>query len=302
MIPNKYKNFALTNNGLSARPCYIKNITDSLEEFLKDDYIFKKNIIEDYKTIFFNYLTNDKNNTLLGLKNYIYGTYTHGTIQAFEDFYSRHSEKRLRWFEGDFAYHKIASRSYSFSGEVINHLDDFRIGDAFVISVPFSASCSLYPNLEDILLECDIKNVPVLMDFAYLPISRNIVVDLNHESIDSICFSLSKCYFGIERLRTGLRLRRKHDDDPIDFFNEFSMFNYAGAHVAMKLIKRYPPSFIVDLLSPLYEDICKKNDLVMNNTLLFGSLKLTDSKYDYYKRGDSIYSRICLSEIIGESL
>ena len=31
--------------------------------------------------------------------------------------------------------------------------------------------------------------------------------------------SLSKCYFGIERLRSGIRLKRKFEDDPTDFFN-----------------------------------------------------------------------------------
>ena len=42
MIPEKYKNFANTNNGLSARPCFIPDIVKALEVFLKKDYLLKK--------------------------------------------------------------------------------------------------------------------------------------------------------------------------------------------------------------------------------------------------------------------
>ena len=243
MIPDKYKEFAFTNNGLMARPFYCEVITKNFEMILKEDFIFKKNLIEEYKSTFINYLIKDPNNILIGLEKFSHGTYTHGTIQAFEDFYSRHSDKRLRWFEGDFAYHQIASRSYGFRGEKIINLNELKYGDCFVISVPFSASCKVFPQLDEILNICDEKDIPVLLDFAYLPISRNIKINLNHKSIDSICFSLSKCYFGIERLRTGLRLKRKYEDDPTDFFNEYSMFNHAGAYVGMQLLKKFPPSF-----------------------------------------------------------
>tara|TARA_B100000212_G_C27373287_1_gene533556 strand:+ start:1538 stop:2446 length:909 start_codon:yes stop_codon:yes gene_type:complete len=300
MIPKKFKDFAHTNNGLNARPCFIKEVAESLEELLKEDFIFKKNLIEDYKSIFINYLNSDPYNKLEGLKEFSFGTYTHGTIQAFEDFYSRHSNKRLRWFEGDFAYHQIASRSYGFCGEIINDLDDLKFGDSFVISVPFSASCKVNDQIEEILNICEKESIPVLLDFAYLPISRNIKINLNYETIDSICFSLSKCYFGIERLRTGLRLRRDYKDDPTDFFNEFSMFNHAGAYVGMNLLMQYPPSDIVNMLAPIYERLCKENNYEMNNTVLFSSLNKTHHEYEFYKRGNSVYSRKCLSEMIAE--
>ena len=41
MIPEKYQSFAGTNNGLSARPCFIPEIVESLEESLAKDYLFK---------------------------------------------------------------------------------------------------------------------------------------------------------------------------------------------------------------------------------------------------------------------
>jgi len=302
MIPEKYKNFANTNNGLSARPCFISDIVESLEDFLTKDYLFKENIFNEYVSVFKNYLLKDKYNKLFGIEEFSYASYTHGTIQAFEDFYSRHSDKRLRWIEGDFAYHKIASRSYGFQGKELKNKNELEEGDSFVISVPFSASCEIFDDLDEILKICDEKSIPVLLDCAYLPISQGVKLDVTHRSIDSLCFSLSKCYFGIERLRTGLRLKRKFEDDPTDFFNEFSMFNHSGAYVAISLLNKFPPDYLIDLLSPKYRKLCEDNNFKMNNSVIFASLALDHPNYGFYRRGDSIYSRKCLSEELAKLL
>ena len=52
MIPEKYKNFADTNNGLSARPCFVHEIVESLENFLTKDFLFKENIFNEYVSVF----------------------------------------------------------------------------------------------------------------------------------------------------------------------------------------------------------------------------------------------------------
>ena len=302
MIPKKYKTFADTNNGLSARPCFIPDIVESLEEFLTKDYLFKENIFNEYVRVFKDYLIKDKYNNLFGIEGFSFASYTHGTIQAFEDFYSRHSDRRLRWLEGDFAYHKIASRSYGFQGKELKSKNELKEGDSFVISVPFSASCEIFTDLDEILKICDEKSIPVLLDCAYLPISQGVRLDVTHKSIDSLCFSLSKCYFGIERLRTGLRLKRKFEDDPTDFFNEFSMFNHSGAYVAISLLNKFPPDYLIDLLTPKYRKLCEDNNFKMNNSVIFASLAFDHPNYDFYKRGDSIFSRKCLSEELSQLL
>ncbi len=302
MIPEKYKNFADTNNGHSARPCFIPEIVKALEDFLSEDYLFKKNIFNEYVSVFKNYLLKDKYNNLLGIEEFSYASYTHGTIQAFEDFYSRHSDRRLRWLEGDFAYHKIASRSYGFQGKELKNKNELNQGDSFVISVPFSASCEIFTELDEILKICDEKSIPVLLDCAYLPVSQGVKLDVTHKSIDSLCFSLSKCYFGIERLRSGIRLKRKFEDDPTDFFNEFSMFNHSGAYVAISLLNKFPPDYLIDLLTPSYRKLCEENNFKMNNSVIFASLDLDHPDYSLYKRGNSIFSRKCLSEELAKLL
>ena len=70
MIPEKYKTFADTNNGLSARPCFIPEIVKSLEDSLTKDFLFKENIFNEYVSVFKNYLLKDKYNHLLVLRSF----------------------------------------------------------------------------------------------------------------------------------------------------------------------------------------------------------------------------------------
>ena len=58
--------------------------------------------------------------------------------------------------------------------------DDYESDDVVMISVPFSDSCTLPENLDDLLTRCDDLNIPVMLDFAYLNISLGLKIDLTH--------------------------------------------------------------------------------------------------------------------------
>ena len=77
MIPEKYQSFADTNNGLNARPCFIPEIVESLQEFLSKDYLFKDNIFNEYVSVFKDYLFNVKYNNLIGIEEFSFASYTH---------------------------------------------------------------------------------------------------------------------------------------------------------------------------------------------------------------------------------
>ena len=216
--------FASTNGGRSARPCYIPEVLDIINSSIKSSFIYKANVLHEFLETYKSYLISDNLNNLRGLENFESASYIHGTIQAFDSFYLKYSNKRLRWMEGEFAYHRIATRSYSFDGKSFHNVDELIDGDMLIISIPFSASGVSPNNIEELLSHCDLLNIPVLIDFAYISISKAIDIDLNHPCVKTIAFSLSKCYFGMERLRSGLRLTREFEDDPIDFANEFNMF------------------------------------------------------------------------------
>ena len=44
----------------------------------------------------------------------------------------------------------------------------------------------------------------------------NIQLDLRYNCIEGISFSLTKGFYGCERLRIGVRMKREYEDDGID--------------------------------------------------------------------------------------
>ncbi len=298
IISDGLKAHGYTREGILARPCYLPEIVNLVNSYLAESHIFENNILENFLFTYQDYLKKDSTNNIIGLENFKSATYIHGTIQSFDYFYLKYSHKRLRWKEGEFAYHRIAERSYGIAGKSFTNFDELIEGDMLIISIPFSASCEVPDNFEDVLCDCDKKGIPVLIDFAYLAISRGIEINLDHDCIKVVSFSLSKCYYGIERLRAGLRLTRKYVDDPIDYANEYNVINFSGAYVATKLINNFPPSKIYDEIEPYTNEICKQSNYFRNKTIIFASIEKSHSEFEKYKRSESNYSRKCISEQI----
>ena len=65
-------------------------------------------------------------------------------------------------------------------------------------------------NLDTLQKICDKLNVPVFIDCAYFSVCRNLNFDLDRPCIRGVSFSMSKAFYGTERLRIGLRLSLIH--------------------------------------------------------------------------------------------
>ena len=210
----------------------------------------------------------------------------------------KHHRKRIRILPGEFAYHKISTRSYKLNFEEVLDERPLSSGDAFIISVPFSASCEIPEDYDKLMDTCCKEKIPVLLDFAYHGISKGININIEYDCIEDICFSLSKAYFGSERFRIGMRMQRSYIDDPIDFANEFNMYNLAGGHIGIELLEKIPPNMIYETLEIHTDKLCSKYGYERNKTCIFGSVPVEHEMYEVYKRGSSKYSRICLSDMI----
>ena len=87
--------------------------------------------------------------------------------------------------------------------------------------MPFSDTGSKHFLMDKIILECEKKNIPVMIDCCYFtmcsPVSNfNFKVK---NVIKMVVFSLSKA-FPVSRLRIGMRLTKKDDDDSVIFFQK----------------------------------------------------------------------------------
>lgn len=293
-----FEKFASTDGGIKARPCFIPAVETTIKQALKTLDLYCTDNREKFLEKYYESIYLSKYNKLIGLNGYKYKTYVHGTTQAFDAFHLKHHRKKIRVLPGEFAYHRISGRSYSLQYEEITEDRPLTRGDAFILSIPFSASCEIPENYEQLMQTCCSEGIPVLLDFAYLGISKGININIEYECIQEICFSLSKAYFGSERFRIGMRMQRSFTDDPIDFANEFNMYNLAGGHIGIELLQKIPPSMIYDTLEIYANKLCNQHGYERNKTCIFGSIPLDHKMYETFKRGSSKYSRICLSDMI----
>ena len=131
-----------------------------------------------------------------------------------------------------------------------------------IISVPFSDSGNEPNNLDEILNECEEKNIPVWIDAAYMVMAGDITLDLTYKCIQGISFSLTKGFYGCERLRIGVRMKREYEDDGIDIANSMSMVSAVGCYVGYEIINKYSADYIYNTYRGRQELLCEELDLV----------------------------------------
>jgi len=253
-------------------------------ETLKQEYF------ERYKS----FLSSPHN--LNGLNLYKYVCFTQGTTESFSHFYIRYRNKnRLRLARGEYFYHQmIKGIYYSMRFDWLED-DELRSGDVLVISAPFSDTCDLYPNLEKILCECDEKEIPVLLDLAYINIAKDIEIDLSHPCIEYVVSSLSKV-FPVENYRIGIILQKKMFEDPLYVINEphYNYINMCSVYLGLGMMEYFEPDYIYDKYVNEQQIYCQKYDLEPARCVYFGIDK--NNQYPEYNRGRDT-NRLCFSRI-----
>ena len=254
---------------MQARLEGIKSI--DLTKFLKHVNLYDNDLPDKFKKNFVNWISNSKLNTIEGLDKFNSISLSNGSIQIFDHFYLQYYEKRFRFFKGEFMYHKAVCKhklNYKFIED--DYINSY---DAFIISVPYTRKGKIHPDMFGILDKCEELQIPVLLDFAHLPIARNIDIDLTkYKCIETLAFSLSKFCYGAEYLRIGVRMQKENIDDGIDVFNRsgIEMFSRINIGIANELIHEYDVDNNWNTFGNTYSDVCKKNNLTECDNILMG--------------------------------
>ncbi len=283
------------NNLRAAKPIPNPSVKQFITNWDKTEMIYNEHILDMFKNKFVEWISNSKYNELRGLDYYKDISYVHGTIQSFDHFYLLQKKKRFRFFKGEFFYHKC-SFQHDWNWEYIEN-DHIKNGDAVILSVPFSDYGKQHPLLtEEFLNYCDENSIPVMLDFAYYPMAKNISVNLRHKCIQLITFSLSKAFYGMEHLRVGIRMVNefRHVDDGIGAFNEQQMVNRIGAAMGYELMSKYPVDYNWDTFGEKYSEVCKEMNLEETDCLMFG---IGGDEYKSLNRG-SDKNRVCISHLL----
>jgi len=287
---NKNKPFGGAYSVYDEDTIYQRNIlVQNYAVFNHDFESLKRNYFEIYK----NFLSSP--HKLHGINKYKYACFTHGTTESFSHFYIRFNNKRLRLAKGEYFYHQMTKSLYYSNRFAWLEDEELAEGDALVISAPFSDTCEIYPNLEEILTECDDKNIPVLLDLAYINLAINIEINLNHPCIEYIVSSLSKV-FPLENHRIGIRLQKTMFEDPLYVINEtnYNYLNMLSIYVGNEMMKHFEPDYIYKKYRQKQLEFCNNLDLTPTSCVYFGIDK--NNRYPEYNRGRK-FNRLCFSRI-----
>ena len=277
-----------------AKPINDKRTRNYIESLHCTPDLYNESAHSQFIDSFFEWINSSKLNDLRGLEEFTNRKIISGTIQAFDHFYLRHFSRRFRFFRGEFMYHSAClKKSIDW-----RWLDDRTVAenDAVIVSIPFS-DWGCQREIYDILEQCESKRVPVLLDFAYYPCTKNIDFDLRKfNCIETLAFSISKAFYGAEFLRVGMRLERVDRDDAIDIFNSVDMINRLGISIASQLIEQYSVDYNWQKYGAVYNDVCENLSLQTTDCIMFGA---GGDEYKEYNRGSAV-NRVCVSEAIGE--
>lgn len=280
-----------------AKPVNDNKVKDFITNLNPTTDLYNENLAEEFKVNFLNWIKGSKNNSVKGIDEFTNVKLCAGTVQAFDHFYFRHKNKRFRFFKGEFMYHQACLKNGG-QWEWINDIP-LAEGDALIISVPFSDRGVQHPATDMLLLNAEQFNIPVLLDFAYYPCTKNINLDLSkYPAVETITFSISKAFYGAEFLRVGLRCEREDTDDGIDVFNSVDMHNRMSLSIANKLINEFNVDWNWEQYDSIYNKVITEKNLVATECIMFG---LGGSEWKEYNRGGSA-NRVCISELIGEKI
>ena len=253
-------------------------------------------VYDTYIDVFDKWIKASKNNHLENLESYTNKKFISGTIQAFDHFYLKYNKLRFRFFEGEFMYHR-ASMKHNLNWEWLT-TESLTIGDALIISVPFSDTGSIHTELTSLLDKCEELHIPVLLDMAYYPITKNININLNYTCIDTICFSLSKAFDGAQWLRCGIRYQRYDTDDGIDIYNSVDMTPRIPMQIAIALMNKFSVDYNWDTYGETYKTVCEEHNLQQTDCVIFG---LGDNSFSDYNRGGEV-NRVCISNLLKHAI
>lgn len=264
----------------------LKNFYDKENaEKIKNEYI------KTYKKWMFS------THNINGDEKYNLGCFSNGTRESFYLYYLRYLPyKRLRIAKGEYFFHQMLKGIYS-DYVKFAWIEDEPIeeGDFVLISVPFSDTGNIPSYLESMLNSCDELNVPVMLDLAYLNISKGLTLNLDHKCIKYIVSSLSKV-FPVENFRIGIRLQKDIFEDQMTVVNEpyYNYINLLSARLGTGLMNTFTADYIYNKYHNKQIKLCSMLDLTPSSSVYFGlDYK---SKYKEYNRGNNT-NRLCFTRI-----
>jgi len=183
-----------------------------------------------------------------------------GCTHFIEAFILKYGWDGMQILPNEYAYYALIGGKHG------TEVGNLRPGVPLIVSLPNWRCADLRWDWEDVLRECEAKNIDIHIDFAWITSARNINIDLDHPTIKSFGMSMSK--YALEWNRIGLRWSRQRTSDSITMFNHYygdvnSNLTSCGAY----MIKNIPRDYGWNNYGDQHEKICRRLGLNTTNLL-----------------------------------
>lgn len=257
-IANDYHADALQTT--RPQPLSDKKIIGLINEIMstKIDFDASNEVYETFKKEVTSWILSSKLNKLTGLEAFSRVDICIGCTQFIDTIYMKGPVQTL---SGDYTYHQRLNPDIKFSepGSLIPNVD-------LIIAMPFPSIGGIHPLMEEILDECQLKNISVHIDGAWVSCCRDIIFDFTHPAIKSIAISLSKGT-GLGWNRIGLRWTHESEPDAISLMNDFHMNNKVLVIIGLHFIRRLSIDHLWLTHSDRYYKICNDFNLTPTNSI-----------------------------------
>jgi|694.fasta_scaffold05651_22 hypothetical protein len=269
-----------------------QEVSDIIVDVLQNDCMNDDEIHDKFTKEYKAWIMKTTSNQVIGLEKFQGLAFSNGTTEAFDKFYLKNRNRRLRYFRGEYMYHSIAAKLY-FDQSVCIEDEPIQENDVVIFSLPFAGTGNEHVMTDSVLETCEALKVPVLIDCCYFGVCGGINFDFSYECITDITFSLSK-NFPVQHLRIGMRLTKEDNDDALYVYNKNKYVNRLSAAVGLKLLQRYTADYNYQKYRAVQEKFCEILKVEMSKCVFFAT---STESFEEYNRGIK-ENRLCFSKYL----
>jgi len=228
-----------------------KELISYMNTFLLDNY---RNLnMDDIKEKISNSILQNPSNNLTGYHKFKNKEFCIGVTQFIDNLIMKYGLENIQILEHDYSYYQRLNPNIIFAD-----VGNLKPNSILLMSMPFAGHCDVHNQMEEILEECNQKNIDVHLDCAWLTCAEKIKFNFDHPCIKSFASSLSKCYT-LDWNRIGIRWSKTIDEsDSITIFNKFNMYNKSLCMIGYHALKKYPINYYWKKYRDFYYDGCRK--------------------------------------------
>ncbi len=217
---------------------------------------------DEFISTFMSWISNDRLNQLEGIEEFTNREVCFGVTHFIDDLIMQYGEYSLQILEHDYMYYRRQWPHKEWSQ--LNHLVQ---RCPIIMALPFPGFGNIHPDMLAILDECLDKDIPIHLDCAWLPASRNIAFDFSHPAIKSFAISLSKG-LGLDWNRIAVRFSRKKDNNnSITIANQFDMINSACLGIGIEYMNSFSFNFLWERYGEIYDQSCRSLKIRPTNVI-----------------------------------